>query len=155
MIFVTKCGTCLNFINCSTWFPRITRQMSHLQAISSQILWILSSSMVAAASVIRAHNSSKLAVRGRTEALCLTYLHTEKSRGLSEVIVVAKLSFQHAQSKQPPFDWGRKISRQLCTSGMTSGGLNENLSIGRKFWCVPDHIDSSSSGSYGSRSLYN
>jgi hypothetical protein len=63
-------------------FPRVKRQMSHLSAISSHILWIMAASMVATASVIRARGSSKLAGRGGIKTLSLTYTRTEMSRGV-------------------------------------------------------------------------
>jgi hypothetical protein len=51
--------------------------------------------MVATASVIRAHSSSKLAARGGTKYFNLTY-PTQRSPGvLNQAIVVAKLSFHH------------------------------------------------------------
>lgn len=42
----------------------------------------MSVSMVATASVIHAHNSSRLAGAGGTKTFSLTYPHTEKSRGV-------------------------------------------------------------------------
>jgi hypothetical protein len=39
--------------------------------------------------------------------LCLYRIPTQKSPGvLNQVIMVAKLSFHHVQSQQPPCDWG-------------------------------------------------
>ena len=38
-----------------------------------------------------------------------------------------------------------RISKQFCTSGVPSGGLNENLRTKRNFWNVPDQIVTSSS----------
>jgi hypothetical protein len=38
-----------------------------------------------------------------------------------------------------------KISKRLCTSGMPSSGLNENLRTGRNFLNLPDQILISSS----------
>jgi hypothetical protein len=93
----------------------------------------MSTSMVATASVIHARSSSKLAGRDVTKTLSLKSLPKWKSPGvLNQAIVVAKLSFHHAQSKQPPSRTGG-IYKQLCTSGMPSGGLSENLRTGRNF----------------------
>jgi hypothetical protein len=72
---------------------------------------------------------------------------TQKCPGvLYRTNVVAKLSFHHVQSKQPPCDWGGKISKHLCTDGLPSGGLHENVKIRRNFWNVPDQIVTSNSG---------
>jgi len=77
-------------------------------------------------SVIRARSSSKLAGRGGTKALSLTYPHAEKSGVLNQVIVVAELSFHHVHMVYNSTMTGR-FSKQLCTNGMPSGSLNENL----------------------------
>jgi len=51
--------------------------------------------MVATVSVIRARSFFKLAGRGGTKTLSLTYPHTENAGMLNQAIVVAKLSFYH------------------------------------------------------------
>ena len=84
-------------------FPRVRLQMSHLPAILSQILWIVSTSVVATASVIRVHSSSKLAARGGTESLSVMYLHTEQSRGV-------KSGDRGGQAIVPP----RPIQANIC-----------------------------------------
>ena len=121
------------------WFPHVMWQMSHLYAILSQILLIMSTSVVTTASVIRASSSSKLAGRGGTKTLSLMYPHTEKSRGVKSVIV-ATCSALVCNSMMT----GR-ICKQLCTSGMPSGSSNENLRTRRNLWNVPDQIVTSSS----------
>ena len=54
--------------------------------------------------------------------------------------MVAKLSFSYVQSMMT----GR-ISKQLCTSGMPSGGLDENMKTRHNFLNVPDQIATSDS----------
>ena len=61
---------------CSMWIPRVSWQ------VSPQILLIMSTSMAANASVIRASSSSKFAGRSGMKLLFLTYHHTEKTRGV-------------------------------------------------------------------------
>ena len=55
----------------------------------------MSASMVETASVIRARSSSKLAGRGGSKSLSLTYLHTEKS-------MCVKLGDRGGQAIIPP-----------------------------------------------------
>jgi hypothetical protein len=65
---------------------------------------IMSASIVATASVIRARSSSKLAGRDVTK-LGLQRIPTQKSpRVLNKVIVVPRLSFHHVQCKPQPYD---------------------------------------------------
>ena len=54
---------------------------------------------------------------------------------------------QHCAGFTPVYDPNMtgKISKQLCTSGVPSGGLNGNLRTRRSFWNVPDQIVTSSS----------
>jgi hypothetical protein len=79
------------------------------------------------------------------KTMSLTSLPTWKSPGvLNQAIVTVKLSIHHVQSIQPPCRTYR-IHKELCTSGMPSGGLNENLRTGRNFWKVSDEIVTSSS----------
>jgi hypothetical protein len=100
--------------------------------ISSQILLIISASMVATSSAIRARSSSKLAARGGTKRI-----PTQKSpEALNQVTVVAK---------RPPCNWARNISEQLCTCGMLPGDVNENLKTRCNFWKLPDQVVTSSS----------
>ena len=64
---------------------------------------------------------------GVEQNLCLQRNPTQKSQGvLKQAIVVAKLSFHHAQPVHNSTMTCR-ISKQLCKSGVPSGGLNENF----------------------------
>ena len=74
MIYITKCNICLSFIY---RYSQVFIMVSSCHVadvptveISSKILWIMSTSMVATASVIRAHSTSKLAGRGGKK-LCI------------------------------------------------------------------------------------
>jgi len=79
------------------------------------------------------------------KTLSLTSPPTWKSPGvLNQAIVAAKLSIHHVQSNQPSCRTGR-ICKQLCTSEMPSGGLNEKSRTGRNFWKVRNWIVTSSS----------
>jgi len=98
MIYITKCSIYLRSTDihgCSVWISVVTRRMSHLSAISSQILWITSASMDATASIVRACGSSKPAGRGGTKTFSLMYTHTENSGGV-------KLGDRGGQAVVPP-----------------------------------------------------
>jgi hypothetical protein len=109
--------------------------------------------MVATASVIRACISSKLLGTGGLKLrLCLERMPTQKSTEvLNQAVVVAKLSFhQNRERSAPVYDPMKtcRISKQFCTSGMPSGGLNGNLRTRHIFLNAPDRIVATSSGDF-------
>ena len=120
---------------------------------SSQFLWIISTSVVTSASVIRDRNSSKLAGRGGTKTLSLTYPHTLKSRGVKSAVVVTT---NNTACSAPVYD--------SMTTGRNSNGSAgvecrlavwmKTLGLGATFkrtWPNCYFLFSS----YGSRFLYN
>jgi len=130
--YVTKCSICLGFIyRYSQLFNVVSScHSADVPSVSDFVPNPMNHARFNGCtdSVICASSSFHLAGRGGAKP-CLWRIHTQKSPGvLNQAVMVAKLSFHHVQSMMT----GR-ISKHLFTSGMLSGGLNENLMTRCKF----------------------
>jgi hypothetical protein len=144
MIYNTKCSLFLSFIyTYSQVFNMVSScHVADVPFLSDFFQNPINHVQVATASVISARSSSKLAGRGGTITLSLTYKHTDESRGVKSGgrDSHAILTFHHFQSMMT----GR-IFKHLCSSGMPSGCLNGNLRTRRNFSNVRDRNVTSNS----------